>query len=131
MPTEVKFRPYKDISLSFKRHPVTNDIFSINGKDVIKRSVINLVRTKVGERFFASILGTNVENLLFNLDTFAIQSNIDTQIKNVLENFEPRVKLNNVSVRIDGQEVYVTIDYNIVGQESDPQPAIDILLFTR
>lgn len=130
MPTEVKFRPYKDISLSFKRHPVTNDIFSINGKDVIKRSVINLVRTKVGERFFASILGTDIENLLFDLDTFAIQSSLDIQIKNVLSNFEPRVNLNDVSVNIVDNEVTVTIDYEIVGQESDPQQ-IDVLLYTN
>lgn len=130
MPTEVKFRPYKDISLSFKRHPVTNDIFSINGKDVIKRSVINLIRTKVGERFFASILGTDIENLLFDLDTFAIQSSLDIQIKNVLSNFEPRVNLNDVSVNIVDNEVTVTIDYEIVGQESDPQQ-IDVLLYTN
>jgi len=129
MSTEVNFRPFKDISLSFKRHPITNDIFSINGKDVIKRSVINLIRTKVGERFFASILGTDVENTLFELDTFAIQSNIDTQIKTVLENFEPRVKLNDVSVRIVNQEVNVSIEYEIVGTEVQPQ-IIDLLLYT-
>ena len=38
-------RRFKDISLSFKRHPVTNDILALTNEDAIKRSVRNLVET--------------------------------------------------------------------------------------
>ena len=37
-------RRFKDISLSFKRHPITNDIIPLKNEDAIKRSVQNLVR---------------------------------------------------------------------------------------
>ena len=37
-------RKFKDISLSFARNPVTNDIIAITDADAIKRSVINLVQ---------------------------------------------------------------------------------------
>ena len=43
-------RKFKDISLSFVRNPVTNDILAITDADAIKKSVINLVRTRTGER---------------------------------------------------------------------------------
>ena len=32
-------RAFKDINLSFKRHPVTNDVVVIRDEDAIKRSV--------------------------------------------------------------------------------------------
>ena len=44
-------RRFKDISLSFKRHPVTNDILALTNEDAIKRSVRNLVETVNEERF--------------------------------------------------------------------------------
>ena len=44
------FRGFRDISLSFVRHPVTNDITVLKNEDAIK-SVINLVRTVINERF--------------------------------------------------------------------------------
>ena len=44
-------RAFKDISLSFKRHPVTNDIGVLKNADAIKRSVRNLVQTIPSERF--------------------------------------------------------------------------------
>ena len=50
-------RAFKDISLSFKRHPVTNDIGVLKNADAIKRSVRNLVQTIPSERFFNSTLG--------------------------------------------------------------------------
>lgn len=129
MPVEVKFNNFKDINLSFKRHPVTNDILSINGEDAIKRSVINLVRTKVGERFFASILGTDVESSLFDLDNSSLETQINNQIKDVIENFEPRVSLDNILVSIDNNELNVKIQYNIIGLNFNSQQ-IDLLLYS-
>ena len=58
-------RAFKDISLSFKRHPVTNDIGVLKNADAIKRSVRNLVQTIPSERFFNSTLGSDVRDSLF------------------------------------------------------------------
>ena len=60
-------RSFKDISLSFTKHPVTNDLIILKNEDAIKKSVINLVRTRLNERFFNDLLGTSVENSLFEL----------------------------------------------------------------
>ena len=58
-------RAFKDISLSFKRHPVTNDIGVLKNENAIKRSVRNLVQTIPSERFFNSALGSDVRDSLF------------------------------------------------------------------
>ena len=69
MPVKIS-RGFRDISLSFKRHPITNDVIPLKNEDAIKKSVINLVRTKSGERFFNELLGTTVGDTLFDLNSF-------------------------------------------------------------
>jgi phage baseplate assembly protein W len=122
-------RSFKDISLSFSRHPVTNDIIPIKNEDAIKRSVINLVRTRVGERFFNSLIGTSVENSLFENQDESQAIFITQQIESTLKNFEPRIKVRNVAVEfpLDTNEMNVKIDYDIVGL-GFPSQNIEFLL---
>ena len=54
-------RAFKDISFSFTRHPVTNDVTALKNEDAIKRSVINLCQTRINERFFNDLLGLPIE----------------------------------------------------------------------
>ena len=89
--------PFRDISFQFLKHPVTDDIGAFSDEGAIKRAVQNLVRTRYGERFFEPLLGSTVEDSLFeNADEFTADS-IDSSIVNLLENFEPRIV--NVEVR--------------------------------
>ena len=66
-------RAFKDISLSFTKHPVTNDVIVLKNEDAIKKSVVNLCRTRINERFFNDLLGTSIEDSLFetNLNDIA------------------------------------------------------------
>lgn len=133
MPLESISRGFKDISLSFKRHPVTNDVTSLKNEDAIKKSVINLVRTKVGERFFNSLLGSNVENYFFELADSRIVTPLEDEIKNVIRNFEPRVSLRRVDVQLylDQNELNVVIVYDIIGLSLPTQNISFILQPTR
>ena len=126
-------RKFKDISLSFVRNPVTNDILSINDADAIKRSVINLVRTRVGERFFNSLIGTSTENSLFELQTPELASLLETEIRTLLLNFEPRIKFSTVSVTYpdESNELNVRISYDIIGLQFPTQTVDFILQPTR
>lgn len=122
-------RGFKDISLSFNRHPVTNDIVVIKNEDAIKRSVVNLVRTSIGERFFNDLLGTSLESSLFEIQTPEVAYSIQTEIETLLSNFEPRIVTEEVFVTFpfDSNEMNVMIRYFIVGQ-SAPAQVIDFLL---
>jgi len=80
-------RAFKDISLSFKRHPVTNDIIALTNENAIKRSVRNLVETINEERFFNPLIGSHVKESLFeNVDNSLITT-IKTQIETSIRNF--------------------------------------------
>ena len=110
-------RSFKDISLSFKRHPVTNDVLVIKNEDAIKKSVINLCRTRLTERFFNDLLGTSIEDSLFELNNGEIASSIEEEVKVLLQNFEPRVNVTDViaDTETDPNGLYISVRYNIVG----------------
>ena len=110
-------RAFKDISLSFKKHPVTNDVTVLRNEDAIKKSVINLTRTRINERFFNDLLGTSIADSLFeNMDS-GLETALEEEISTLLKNYEPRIDLNSVYVTAnqDSNEMSVQIDYNIVG----------------
>jgi len=126
-------RKFRDISFSFARNPVNDDILSINDADAIKRSVINLVRTKSGERFYDSLLGTEVESSLFEVQTPQIANNLKMDIENVLSNFEPRVDdvVVEVSYPLDTNDIYIEIAYRIIGLTLPVQNIEFVLQSTR
>ena len=128
-------RGFRDISLSFARNPVTNDILALRNEDAIKKSVINLVKTQIGERFFnsLSLLGTSTNSLLFELNTIEVSSVLEEQIETVLENFEPRIRVRSITVSPidDTNELNVVINYDIVGLPIPPQNIEFILQPTR
>ena len=110
-------RAFKDISLSFKKHPVTNDVTVLRNEDAIKKSVINLTRTRINERFFNDLLGTSVADNLFENMGSGLETALEEEISTLLKNYEPRIELNSVYVTAnhDSNEMSVQIDYNIVG----------------
>jgi len=122
-------RKFRDISLSFTRNPVTNDILSLNDADAIKKSVVNLVRTRLGERFFNSIVGTNVENSVFELQSVPLARALQIDIETLLQNFEPRIKATSVQVNYPdySNELNIIISYNIIGL-SIPTQTVDFIL---
>ena len=110
-------RAFKDISLSFTKHPVTNDVTVLKNEDAIKKSVINLCRTRINERFFNELLGTSIEDSLFETNLDDIASFLEREITVLLKNFEPRIRLTNVIAEslVDSYELQIRIEYDITG----------------
>ena len=126
-------RSFKDISLSFVPHPVTNDLKVLKNTDAIRRSIRNIVQTIPTERFFNPLLGSDVYRSLFDFVDFGTASNIQAQIEIAVDNFEPRV--NNVRVLVDPQpdlnEFEVTVFFDIIGQQFPTQEFSFLLEATR
>jgi len=129
MATVRKSRAFKDISLSFNPHPVTKDLPVLVNERAIVRSVRNLVETIPTERFFNSLLGTDIRDSLFDNFTSVTVTIIEDQIRTTLRNFEPRV--NNVGVEVDGfpdsNAINVKVLFDIVGLEI-PQQSFNFIL---
>ena len=122
-------RAFKDISLSFKKHPVTKDVTVLRNEDAIKKSVINLTRTRINERFFNDLLGTSVADNLFENMGSGLETALEEEISTLLGNYEPRIELNSVYViaNQDSNDLNIQIDYDIVGLPI-PSQNIEFLL---
>ena len=132
MPTNIS-RAFRDISLSFKKHPITNDIVVLKNENAIKSSVMNLVRTIVGERFFSNRIGTQIEDSYFELQSPELQVQLENEITSTLNNFEPRIRLRQVRVTfpVDTNDLEVGVVYDIVGLSTPVQDITFILQPTR
>tara|TARA_Y100001970_G_scaffold289235_1_gene418932 strand:+ start:207 stop:611 length:405 start_codon:yes stop_codon:yes gene_type:complete len=133
VPVQRTSQGFKDISLSFQRHPITNDILPLKNEDAIKRSVQNLVRINIGEVFFNDLIGTNITGALFELATDDFIDPIKMEIETVITNFEPRVLLEQVVVSSfpDSNVLEVFIQYEIIGLSAPIQNLQFILEPTR
>ena len=129
MAIQRKSRAFKDISLSFEPHPVTKDIPILANERAIARAVRNLVETIPTERFFNSILGTDIRDSLFENFERSTVMIIEDQIRNTIRNFEPRV--GNIGVEIDAlpdQNTFqVKVLFEIVGLDA-PTQSFDFIL---
>ena len=123
-------RAFKDINLSFKRHPVTNDVVTIRNEDAIKRSVKNIIFTVLGEKPFVPLFGSVINESLFDLNTNLSEIRITDEIKSSLLNYEPRIDNIEVTVQVvpDQNEMNCTVQYDIVGLPA-PTQEVDVLLF--
>jgi phage baseplate assembly protein W len=86
-----------------------------------------------GEKPFQPNVGCNVTKLLFeNLDRLTASS-IESEIRNTVNNFEPRVRLTTVIVNpnFDDNIFEVTLKYDIVGIDLPRQQLLFALQPTR
>lgn len=84
----------------FRLYPVKNsgeDGFVVNDKDVIKHSILNLINTHKGSRVYDPDYGTNIHKLVYELNIKRTRNIAKTEIKHVIEKYEPRAELIEVN----------------------------------
>ena len=133
MPVQRLSRGFKDISMSFKVNPLNDDLIALKNETAIARSVRNIVMTIPGERFFQPNFGSEVNRLLFNNIDDISASLIESQIRQSIENYEPRVKLRSLKVdpNFDNNSFDIKITYDIIGADVPSQELQFALQSTR
>lgn len=109
---------YSDLDLDFFKNPATNDVTIKKGEEAVKRSIRNLIFTNYYERPFQSYIGSDVRRLLFEPSTTFTPILMQQAIKLCVENFEPRVRLTDVTVTEDINNLgfNVRIEYIILNK---------------
>jgi phage baseplate assembly protein W len=107
---------YKDINMSFARHPVTGNLSVLHNNEAVKRAVRNLILTNFYERPYNAEFGGNIRAMLFENITPITEQQIYRNIKRAIENFEPRAEINDIRVQSvpDQNGVNVTIVFTVV-----------------
>jgi phage baseplate assembly protein W len=113
-------RTYTDLDFNFLLHPRSGDVSSRSDEEAIKQSIRNLVLTRNFERPFRSYLGSQVTALLFEPASPLLTSMIEKTITDVINNYEPRAVLLNVTVTFsqENNSMYVSITFKIRNTEN-------------
>jgi len=133
VPVQRRSQGFLDLSASWQNNPLSNDLITLKNENAIARSVRNLILTTQGERPFQPVLGSNVNNLLFeNMDKLTAAA-LKDEIRNTIENYEPRVEIEEIIVdpNFENNEFNVTIQYYIVGIDVPEQELSFVLESTR
>ena len=133
MPLERISQGFKDVSMTFQKHPLTNDILALKNESAIARSVRNIVFTTPGEKIFNQDFGSSISKALFENINDISANIIKGEITSSLKNYEPRIKLKKVQVdpNFDQNEFNVTIFYEIIGADVPAQELQFVLQPTR
>ena len=133
MPQQRVSQSFKDISMSFETNPLNGDLIALKNTSAIARSLRNIVFTQPGEKFFQPEFGSRVTKSLFDIADGVSASAIRDEIRSSIINYEPRVKLLDVTVIPNPREneMNVTIEYEIVGLNISAQQLDFVLLPTR
>lgn len=129
-PLSTNTRSWSDLDLDFVKHPVTKDVVIKKDVEAIKRSVRNLVLTNPHERPFHPEIGSGIMGVLFELVSPTTAVVLESEILQVITNFEPRVEVTNISVTgdIDKNGYYVTLNFRPINH---PDPVTVELFLER
>ncbi len=111
-------RWYTDIDINMLNHPQNKDLVLKYDISAIKRSVRNLLSTNNYERPFKPGLGVDLRGMLFELNSTPTDV-LKDDIVELIENFEPRVRILNISTTFRGNTLNVTLEFAVI---NDPRP---------
>lgn len=119
---------YQDFHKDLTVNPISGDIALRTNEEAIKESLKNLILTDRGERLMQPNLGSDVRASLFENATPVTLKILEERVKDVINNFEPRVSLIDVDVTsiYDENRVQVTIYFYVTNRE-DPL-SVDVFI---
>lgn len=125
---EKKTTVFSDLDIAFIPHPITKQVTRKTNREAVRQSVKSLILTDFYERPFKSGIGCGIRKYLFELFTPATKQQMQTVIREVIRNHEPRAQIIDVLVeeRPDLHAVTVSLAFYIV---NDPDPIVlDVIL---
>ena len=120
---------FKDLNITFKKHPVTNDIVVSKDASAIKQAIVNVLLTNKGERLMNPRYGSDIRRFLFEPLDYGTAFQIKGNIRDTLERFEPRISVIDIKCtpNFDDNGFDVVLQYNVRGTD-DPPVAVEFFL---
>ena len=113
---------FKDINITFKKHPVTDDLVVSKDASAIKQAVVNLLLTNKGERLMNPEYGSNIRSYLFEPLDYGTAAQITGNIRYTIDRWEPRISVIDLkaSPNFDDNGFDVVMTYEVRGTDNPP-----------
>ena len=120
---------FKDLNITFKKHPVTDDVVVSRDASAIKQAIVSLLLTNKGERLMNPKYGSDIRSYLFEPLDYGTAAQIKANIRSTIDRFEPRISISDIkcipNFNDNGFDVEMT--YIIRGSD-EPPVTVDIFL---
>ena len=102
-----------DLNLSFEINSNTGDLNKLSNDTIIRRSIENLLTTAKTEKPFREDYGSDLKLNLFEVVSMSDLSMVKSQVKNIIDRGEPRVRLLDIHLKgdLDNNYIEITIKY--------------------
>tara|TARA_B100001250_G_scaffold142703_1_gene122088 strand:+ start:617 stop:1009 length:393 start_codon:yes stop_codon:yes gene_type:complete len=124
---------FKDINITFKKHPVTNDLVVSRDASAIKQAIVNLLLTNKGEKLFNPEYGSDIRSYLFEPLDYGTAAQIQRNIAYSVNKHEPRVQIEDLRANpnFDDNGFDVEMTYSVRGSNDIPVTVDFFLARTR
>jgi phage baseplate assembly protein W len=117
---------YKDLSLNLTPNPVTGDTPPATNEAAVKKALITLIRTPLGTKPFSPEYGTRLYDFLFRPADAETESDINEELNQCIEKFEPRAKVVSITTNMDNDGIEIQLNYYV----TTVSPALQTLTTT-
>ena len=127
MPSTV---PFKDLSLSFAKNKVTDDLLVKKEDAAVKQAILNLLLTNKGERIYDPEYGSDLRGHLFEPLDFGTAGSIKDNISKTIDTYEPRVSIETLLVEpnLESNGFDVRLDFQVLSRADIPPISIEFFL---
>ena len=124
---------FKDINITFKKHPVTDDLVVSKDASAIKQAIVNLLLTNKGEKLFNPEYGSDIRAYLFEPLDYGTAAQIQRNIAYSVNKHEPRVQIEDLRANpnFDDNGFDVEMTYSVRGSNDIPVTVDFFLARTR
>lgn len=115
---------YEDIDLAFAKKPA-GDLYKKKDAAAVKQAVKNILLTNHFEKPFLPFFGSDLRGMLFELADDTTDSVLQNNIKQSIEQYEPRAEILELDVVVqpDRHDISVTVKFKVINTE-------EIVVFT-
>jgi phage baseplate assembly protein W len=109
---------YLDIDLTFAKRP-SGDIYKKKDAAAVKQSIKNLLLTDFYEKPFQPFFGGNLRAMLFELADEDTEDEVEENIRNAINKYEPRAEILTITVNIlpDQNDMRVSVYFKIISTQ--------------
>ena len=114
-------RNFRDLDLNFAIHPIRKDINTHKAEYAVINSVKNLILTNHFERPFQPEVGSNIRRLLFENVDVILAAQLEREIEETVNNFEPRVEVSSITAipSVDENGYKIILEFFVI---NNPDP---------
>ena len=120
---------FKDLNITFKKHPITNDVVVSKDASAIKQAIVSLLLTNKAERLMHPKYGSDIRSYLFDPLDYGTAAQIKANIRSTIDRFEPRISISDLKCLPNFNDNGFDVEMTYIIRGSDEPPiTVDIFL---